>query len=348
VSKVSDVNEITNGSEAIFKLKTVLKSAGWTVPESSDGTTYNASGDQISHASSGAGGMENNYAWFVIRDPGSSHEWCFQRGTTNLVWRVKMSSLDKFSGGSPDNNTVSSATDEQIMFGGGTDASPTFSTLFFTDNAYRFHVIAQDTAVGTEAPIYGFCAFSTKVGTGIPTTFIFQEPMALDTFPELSSGTRASPVLGDPDPAIYGCSYSSSGVNFLAAGNAGTYSWNSSNTSGNTPKAWRKMNYDGEAFLGFASANFYCGNYTSGKVAPGSVSIGAGSDPCSGQEIMLPLIIGRTVRGTTYTGLKGFCENMKLRTVYKNYPNVVDLTTDAKVYVQDLVLPWENNTIPKV
>ena len=54
---------------AIYNLKTTFKAAGWTVPRSSDGTTYNNSGDQISAGTSGAGGMDNARAWFVIQEP---------------------------------------------------------------------------------------------------------------------------------------------------------------------------------------------------------------------------------------------------------------------------------------
>jgi hypothetical protein len=348
MSKVSDVNEVVNGSEAIFKLKTVLKSAGWVVQKSSDGSTYNASADEITHAASGAGGMENNYAWFVIRDPGSSHEWCFQRGTANTTWRVKISSLDRFTGGSPDATTVSSATDEQLIYGSGTDASPTFGALFYTDNLYRFHVIAENTAVGSATPIYGFWAFSTKLAIGTPQTLIFQEPMALGTFPELSSGTRAAPVVGDPDPVIYGCRYSSTGVTFKADGLSGTGSWNGSTTANNTPKGWWRMNYGDEAFVEQASANFHCYTQATGKVAPVNSTSGIGSEIHSERDILFPAIIGRPLLEGSNVGLKGTCENIKIKTLNRDYPGTVALSSGAKVYAGDLILPWEDNTIPRM
>ncbi len=59
----------STGSAAIFAFKELLVDAGWTVLPSSDGTTYNASGDQITTGSSGAGGMANNSAWFRIESP---------------------------------------------------------------------------------------------------------------------------------------------------------------------------------------------------------------------------------------------------------------------------------------
>ena len=61
---VFDVNESpATYAVAMFQFKTLMKTAGWTVPRSSDGLTFNSSGDQITSGSSGANGMNNNNAW---------------------------------------------------------------------------------------------------------------------------------------------------------------------------------------------------------------------------------------------------------------------------------------------
>lgn len=183
MAKFSDVNTIGTGAAAIFKLKAVLKAAGWTVPSSSDGTTYNSSGDQITVATSGAGGMANNSAWFVIREPGGRREWCFQRGTTNQVWRVKYSALARFTGGSPGATRVPSATDSadaNALIGGGTDASPTFGSWFATDSTYRVHITANSTPI---SGCYPFNLITTiSPGSTVSNACCFQEPMAPGSF----------------------------------------------------------------------------------------------------------------------------------------------------------------------
>jgi len=144
-------NTPANVAEAIFTLKGVKKSAGWTVPKSSDGSTYNSSGDQITLAGSGAGGMDNARAWFVIQMPGSSCSFCLQRtsstgANTSYQWRVKYSKGAGFTGGSPSASQVPSASDERVLLGAGTDASPTFSSFFLTatDGSYRYNCFANN------------------------------------------------------------------------------------------------------------------------------------------------------------------------------------------------------------
>jgi hypothetical protein len=342
MAKYSSVNTITNGSEAIFELKAVLKLAGWVVQRSSDGLTYNASGDQISHASTGAGGMENNFAWFVIRDPGDSHEWCFQRGTTNLVWRVKISPLDRFTGGSPDATTVSSATDEQVIHGGGTDGSPTFAQLIHTDSTYKFHIIAQSTAVGTVVPVYGFWAFTTNNGTGDIYSMICQDPLDPDTVVELQ-GTRANPTEGDPDPVVYYCAYHSNMTIF-------TVSEGGLAATSNFMNAFSRYNYDDEIFIDNWIVALIQGYYSAARYfqAPNS-SNGIGQNPYNGADDLMPVVYARPISiYSTEIGYKGISKYMRTRGNYKDYPDTINLATDAMVYLNDLVVPWEDTTTPLV
>lgn len=136
------------GAYVAFYLKECLKQAGWTVQSSSDGTTYNAGGDQITTGAAGAGGMANNSAWFRIRSPAGAggRELTFQRGTTNLLWRHKLSHTSGFTGGSPGATQTPSAADERIVAGAGTDAAPTFITWLAADASYKAHVGADNAA----------------------------------------------------------------------------------------------------------------------------------------------------------------------------------------------------------
>lgn len=341
MAKYSSVNNrYANGSEAIFELKAVLKSAGWVVQRSSDGTTYNSSGDQISHADSGAGGMANSSAWFVIRDPGDSHEWCFQRGTSNTFWRVKVSPLDRFTGGSPDNNTVSSATDEQLVHGSGTDASPTHSTLFQSDGDFFYHAIAQSTVVGTTVPVYGFWSFSTSIATGVDYTMICQDPLDPDSLVDLQ-GTRTAPTKGDPDPVVYICGCSSN----IAQVYTSSGSFGSIVTSG---FAYIRYNYDDEEWTDDMMISYASGYYSTVRhfTAP-TDDDGLGSNPYNGKDDLIPVVYVKPVTfHSTGIGIKGVSKYLRQKSVYKHYPHVVNLSTDAKVYHGDLVIPWEDDTLP--
>ena len=206
MAKFCDVNNTATGGlnnahqVPIFALKTQLKAAGWTIPRSSDGITYNAAGDQITHAGIGAGGLSNNGAWFVAEEPGGRRQWCFQLGAavnSSTQMRVKYSALAKFTGGSPAYQRVPSATDEQTLAGSGTDAAPTYASILPT-NTYRYHIVANSVAVGGA---YYFCLFTTQIASATQGTgLIFQEPM----FP----GSYSS---ADGDPVIVQCNTSSGG-----------------------------------------------------------------------------------------------------------------------------------------
>lgn len=161
------------GAVAMYELKELLKSAGWSVLSSSDGTTYNAAGDQISSGASGANGMANNSAWFRIRSPAGagSVSFTFQRGTTNLAWRIKRSRAAGFTGGSPGATQTPSATDEGTMLGGGTDAAPTFNNLFTTDGTYRWNGGADN------ASPYGWWCASFSTGGSAPVCTLIHDPL---------------------------------------------------------------------------------------------------------------------------------------------------------------------------
>lgn len=159
----------TSGAVALYDFKTQLKSAGWSVKSSGDATTFNSTGDQIASGASGATGLANTNAWFRIQSPDGYGEFTFQRGGTNLLWRIKYSRANHFTGGSPSATRTPSATDELILHGGGTDASPTYTTVFAADGSYRWNVGTE-----TSSP-YTFWACSIPTGGGASLTTIIQD-----------------------------------------------------------------------------------------------------------------------------------------------------------------------------
>lgn len=166
----------TNADHIFFLLKHYLKLHGWVVTASSDGTTYNASGDQITVYASGAGGIGNNRAWFVIRDPGSKIWFSYQRGTQKYEFRVTVS-VSAFSAGSPSATQIpapATAAHESLRLGGGTAAAPTFTNHSTNDSDSHLHLMIDDAAP------YGFWAFShtwlSAASTG-PRFAMFLDPM---------------------------------------------------------------------------------------------------------------------------------------------------------------------------
>lgn len=181
MAKFHDSNSIpATGAVAIYTLISTLIAAGWTKVADSDGTTYSSSGVQVTSGAAGTNGLGNANAWVVVRDPAGRREFCFQRTTTNLLWRIKFSEAARFSVGSPSATRVpqggvmaggSGVTDEIVLFGSGTDAAPTGATLFDADGtAHRVHCLAQSTA--DAGGVYYFHLFTTLQSNGQSYTFV--------------------------------------------------------------------------------------------------------------------------------------------------------------------------------
>lgn len=332
------------GAEAMFELKNVLTGSGWTVVSSSNGVTL-SSGDAMTSTSLAA-----SNAWFLVQEPSGigGRQWCFQRTTANTTWRVKISPGAQFSGGSPSATRVPSATDEGVINGSGTDASPTGAQLFPTDNSYKFHIISDDTAIGPAGnQVYGFWAFTNIVG-GIADvdmeTIIFQEPLAVGTYPALV-GTRASTTSGDADPVLYACSWESGGLKFaLQGGNTAAYLAGVTTETNNTVRYF----YDYQSLSG---------SFTAGDEAGGFYQNvwGYGQNPTSAQDVLLPLVYGRPGAGvtnfwlaarSTFVGFKGVTNFLRKSTVARSNSDTVNLSTNAYVYVGDLLIPWPENITP--
>lgn len=314
MAKVYSVNTTpATGSATMFDIKETLKSAGWTVSSSSDGTTYNASGDQITHAGSGAGGMANSRAWFRIQDPGGRREYCIQKSTSdNIAWRIKYSASQRFVAGSPDATVTPSASDEGILLGAGSDASPTFASLFSTDNSYKSHIVAMNVAEGN---VYSFWWFSSVNGTGTLAPGFFCE--ALDV-------NASSSV--DEDRC----------VTVAAVGSV----WNSFSNDGYAPYGWYRYNLSGAAFGRHSALVPYGAAYFGNE----------GTDAYEGKDTLLPPLWAKTNLGVK--GASKFMMYSSAG-ASRAYPDTVNLATDAYVYMQVYasncaLIPWPEGVTPLV
>lgn len=272
------------GAAAIIRLKSLLVSQGWTVTSSgSTGTGYSSSGDIIG---TNAAIMVVNNAWFCIQDPNGHRAFCFQRGTTNLLWRMKYSAnptgITGFTGGAPSATQTPSATDEQTVFGGGTDAAPSFSGLLTADGTYKIWLLAGDSTVG-----YGWYFFATLVGTTTVQAFFYLDVLKPGSYP-----------VADVDPCVV---YTSAGsANSATSTNLGTYATG--------PQCWFAYGLSGATFTRVVAAS-YIDHGTFNESIPDNMN----NNPADGNDTMIdfPYFRGTAAGGTG--GVKGVGSLFKLQ-----------------------------------
>lgn len=205
-------NTPTTGAVAMYTLISTLMSAGWLKKMDSDGTTYSSTGAQVTSGNTGTNGLGNNNAWVRLQSPptnggtvtNQTRELTIQRGTTDLVWRIKYSASALFTGGSPAATVTSSSTDEVFMIGGGTDASPTFGTLFSANTSYRWHVVA-----GGSTEFYSFIAWAASIGGANGSAMIGLDVLASGTYP--SSDVDPAVVIVDNASIMFNSIFSNAG-----------------------------------------------------------------------------------------------------------------------------------------
>jgi hypothetical protein len=188
-----------------YTLKAVLKQAGWTVPMSSDGLTYNSTGDQIAGPGTGAGGWKNEKAWARLRAPDGSFEMTLQwtDNTTMMRWRIKLS-LAGFTSGTPTVTQTPYASDEYILLGSGTDAAPGYGDWSINGGSY-FHVGASTNypypfylygGIATDGTIFMRCPLLP--GSYVPEVV---DPAVTVIYPNIGTGLSYN-NLGD-SPKLY-------------------------------------------------------------------------------------------------------------------------------------------------
>ena len=309
-------NTPATGAAAMYIVMTTLVAAGWVVKSSSDGTTYNSTGNQITSGNSGTSGLANVDAWFRIQAPlvGSQHrEFTFQRPSVNTGWRVKYSPSVGFTGGSPGATQTPSATDEQIIVGSGTDASPTAATLFGTDAAYRFFMIAGDSTVG-----YGFYWFGNTINSNatnsITSTFLL-DIMQTGSYPS-----------ADPDPCVIYFATS-------AAYTSGILTYT------NGAKALLNTSYVTVATAGI----FFNTTPNSNDIflPAGFATVFSVTNPFTFGDNLLPVIWGRDGSQTTPVGYKGVSSFIQCpSTVRVTLDTITISTTNDHIVLGNFVFPW--------
>jgi len=295
------------GNIMMYHLKELLKTAGWSVISSSDGTTYNASGDQISSSDSGAGGMDNNNAWFRIQDPGTVREYVFQRGTTSQAWKWMYSASDKFTGGTPNATTVPTATDEQGLAKAGTSAV----TMLPTGAGFA-HIAVQNAA---HNGVYAWWLMVSQAGTTLPE----QTLMCCDAM-------DASLSTGDNDPCVH---YGSDDAPVDA-----TVGSTSVASTTDSFRGWMRYNETDEEWSGLTAAYYYTA--TGVLYTPGFGLLNPHNDKFG----LLPIPYFRHSSTGTTVGFKGLGKYIKWKpSELIRYPSVLSDVSDNYVVCYDVALP---------
>ncbi len=320
-------NTPATGAVAVYLLIAGLIAAGWTQVDSSDGTTRGAA--QVTSGASGTNGLGNNSAWVRLQAPSvngglivnQQREFTFQRGTTDLVWRIKYSASIGFGAGSPSSTQTPNNTDDcVILLGGGTDAAPTYTSWLGTNGLYRWHVVC-----GGAAEFYSFYCTGITSGTTTVTSAFMLDVMAAGSFSSL-----------DVDPA----------VTYVSSASPWTETWTSATTAlavVATPSVVRTwLGSVSNAQSSLVSNNVSCRVITWGSSIVGGATLGV--NPFTAKDDTLPAPWIRTGLSTQPTGWKGFSTIILWPTVLRTNLDTYNLSgTRDRIYINGFCLPWSGD-----
>jgi hypothetical protein len=298
------------GAEAYYNFKELLVAQGWTVLSSGDSLTYFPASDGITHGGAGAGGLANTKAWFRIQDPAAAKEFTFQRGTTNVIYRIKFSPSGGFVGGAPSATVTPLAVIEAIVKGGGTDAAPTYAAVLGADGGvYRFNCAADNAAP------YAFWATSFPTGGGVVNGALIFEGLS-DTAPgevedtAILAGTSLSKSTIAGESISFFAFYPTAGV----------------------PATWQS--YSGLVYYTLAGP---------AEVIPSSIVV----NPITGKDEIFPILLMRR-SAIANPGYKGRLAMTKWAGPVRVTGDTLSAAGARDYIVQsDVILPWDGS-VPAV
>lgn len=345
--------------------------AGWTVMSWSDGSTvhgaagagflgFSTASDGTPNHAGGANSANNTNAWILMQQPpatagawappyGGFRQLTFQRGSSTSVWRIKYSHSGSYTApataGTAAATPVQNATlaDEVILAGGGTDAAPTFTTMFTAggfEGVMHTHCLADD---GSGSSPYGFCMVTIPngLGTSVLGNFLFDP---------LLSGTAAP---GDIDPFVFYSDNNSSEVIFSFT--ITNVAW-ALDTSGGifSPHGWYRKGQTGSGFQPCAALFPYTFNsyLVAGKNNPNVGGTGMGANHITGLDDIFTIPYVRRSTQTSPTGYKGFSSIMRGNANGRFTGDTLSLVNPGvsrdRLVVNSCNIPWDGVTIPIV
>lgn len=339
---------ITGASTAalVFRLKALLKLAGWVIQASSDGTnvsnTPGNANDQITTDTE----MGTNHAWFVIAQPAiprgigypGNRQIIIRRGTSDTTWLIAYVPANT-------DGTIQASTAN-----GTTAAIPTYATtqiqvgtLPDTTATWSGHTSRRITIAAENAAPYCWFFLTWPTGGGAP------DAGALLLFDVVKPGTY-DPL--DIDPAVLYMT-ENSGVSLTQTGGATCLGSSSSSGTSHGPKAYVRRGMSGETYTVHGLAAYAVQDGSTLVVA---VPAGVGRNVYgSAKELPLPAyyITGGITSGTAGGDVGGQPASVKGESYLMSwrmggYPIGTMLTRhtpgDRCVY-GDVTLPHDGSTV---
>lgn len=320
MAKIFNINKVNDGTstghiEAIFWLKETLVAAGWTVKASSNGTVYNATGDEWTTPAD----VNPASSWLRIADPADRRELLFKHRNVagDDDWYVGYSSLDKFIQGTPSATATPTAADEAALW--GTLAGQLTADMFgSTSQSHRIHVVAEDTPING---VYPFWIISHIQGGITPYFWMACDPLIPGTYPEETD--PANPTVGDADPVVWSLRNSGAETIMSTGGNnIRTYTaW----------RGWFKYNFAEQEFVNFFGSD------------QGGFSNTLNRNPYNNNVEGFDVFWGRANSQPNAVGLKGRGAWIKWAGDTRAQFETVNLNAGAFLHIGSLLVPWPDN-----
>jgi len=325
----------TTAVEAVWRLKQMLKNMGAIVVGSGDGLSaynlhptwpYDATHYDVFTAGtpygSGANGMNNSQAWFVLKLP-DGRMLAFQRGSSGTTyWRVVYMPSDL--GAVPPVQTLTSGSSTLMALAPvvnyikGTAGSTAGTAWFGTDGTYRWNAAYDDAT-------YAFwvaCWTSGGALTDADGAF-FYDPLASGSYP---TEDKEPPVLYCPDQS----------------GSASNRPWAAvtigAESTSYSPKSYLRRGMAGEGFVVVTALSY--GIAAGTPVFP----LYAGSNPHNFKEDGLPIIFARRAGVSAPGGYKGASSFLRWLGAGRGTGQALTLsTTRDRLAVAEVSLPWDGS-----
>lgn len=282
-----------------YNFKQNLKTAGWVVNSSSTGSSFGA-GDLLTTSAA-----VNTNGWINLEHPildGYQRSLCIQFGSNIYNARIKIAWAPFTTGATATQSPGS--TDERILLGAGSDASPTFANIssnITTSLANNVYCSAGDLSEKYSFYLFSFLTNTSQGITTVQTTFIMQ----------YIKDAHAQ----DIDPYIYQA----------VAGNNYPTSWQGGGTT--NPSGWYKKGLTGATWTTFSSCQY------GGDLGPTNLYGLLGTNIYDNKVNIYPMIMGRSQAHTTQLGIKGTLRDIGVTfTARMNLYSISNLTTRDKIY----------------
>jgi len=321
------LNNVSPASQAvtIYTLKETMKTAGYTVQGSGDGlAAHSAVGDIITSAGSGANGLNNPNAWFVIRQGSGgsgefagTREWLFQRDSASpgnaYTWKCQYSSPNTTFDQSTGTATVSPTGVDPSLVQNFNDGAG-FTAILPTSTTYTFQI-----RVGDSAENFHWYCISYPNGGGAVSSRIAFVPMCDDSI-----------SLSDEDPFI------------LTASNVDLTATNLINSAASDIFGWQGLSAIPNAVEQYAQLSaFVLQNANGETVFPDS----SGPNPENNQSDGLSIYWGRRSNLSEH-GFKGASDKVKWTGTSRSTGDTYDSLNF--IVFDDTVWEWDGATVPSV